>query len=194
MSLFNRVGEKLSQLEDLKEQGRPKKGLSKNYTSGVVQKRGWNIEENSASDNKVTSKSVYKKAVTFARDFLNNFNVGGRVDIKFNTVRNASYTEKGIIENGDINLDVQIRTLSGVKIKGELNIPIRSSQLLEPSVIIINGNARVIAQSTFDDIVKRGTFKRNRFKGPEQLVNPELLKRYQNNEYPYVNFGEFGVE
>lgn len=161
--------------------------------SVVPKKKAWTINEESYKEN-LTNKTIYSKVVAFVTNFLSNFDIPARFEIKFHTVKNASYKEGGYIEKGDVNLGLELRTISGVKIKAELVVPVRNNQLIEPSIIFVNGCTRIIAQSVFDDIVATNTFTHQLYKGPERFVNREMLRLYQDSKVVTVNPGVFGQE
>ncbi len=171
-----------------------KKAETKSDFCTIVPKRkAWNINQESFKEN-LTDKTIYPKVVAFVTNFLSNFDIPARFEIKMHGVRHASYLEGGYIDCGDISIGMDMRTISGVKIHAEMIVPVRNNQLIEPSILNINGTPRVIAQNVFSDLVKQNTFNHQLHKGPERFVSPELLKLYQDSKIVTVNPGVFGLE
>lgn len=163
------------------------------FCTVVQKKKAWTINEESFKEN-LTDKTIYPKVVAFVTNFLSNFDIPARFNIKMHSVRNASYLEGGYIDSGDISLGLDMRTISGVKLHAEMVVPVRNNQLIEPSILFINGRPRVIAQNVFSDLVQQSTFNHQLHKGPERFVSPELLKLYQDSKIVTVNPGMFGIE
>jgi hypothetical protein len=171
-----------------------KKTAKKSELCTIVPKRtSWTLNEESFKEN-LTDKTIYPKVIAFVTNFLSGFEIPAQFDINFHSVRNASYLDGGYIDSGDISLGLDIRTLSNVKIHAEMVVPVRNNQLIEPSILFIDGRPRVIAQSVFKDIIAKNTFSHKLYKGPERFVSPEILKMYQDSKITTVNPGMFGLE
>lgn len=189
--IFLTVGELEESLGHKEEKVASKKS---DYLSGVVQKKAWYFSPDEDYFEDLTDKNIYHKAISFLHEFLSNYDLNGRASIKFDNLKNASFKEGGKVTKGDVNTTLQIKTISGVKLNAEIVIPVREGKLIEPSIIFLDGNPRIIAQTTFDEIVKSGTFKRKFNRDPEDILSPELIQMYQEQEYPLVQFGVFGRE
>jgi hypothetical protein len=159
----------------------------------VVGKRtAWIINDD--TEKELTSHNLQKQVVSFVRNFLSNYDIGAQYDLKFYTVRNGSYKERNVIESGDISLGLNLRTISNVKIKTDVTVPIRGGKMIEPSVLFLNGGPRIICQSTFDRLIKDNTFSHPMYGNPERFVTPEILKMYQRTRIPRINPGVYGRE
>jgi hypothetical protein len=159
----------------------------------VPKRKAWSINQESFKEN-LTDKTLYTKVIAFVNNYLSEFDIPARFTIKLHSVRNASYSEGGYIDSGDISLGLDLRTISGVKVHAELVVPVRDNKLVEPSVLFIDGNPRVIAQSVFDDMVGSNTFSHQLHGNPERFVSKEMLKLYQESKIVSVNPGVFGIE
>lgn len=159
----------------------------------VPKRRAWSINQESFKEN-LTDKTIYPKVIAFVTNFLSAYDVPARFKVKVHSVRNASYLEGGYIDSGDLGIGLDLVTISGVKIHAEMTVPVRNNQLIEPSILFIDGRPRVIAQSVFSDLVKQNTFSHQLHRGPERFVSPELLKLYQESKIVTVNPGMFGME
>lgn len=139
---------------------------------------------------RIRKSSVNIEVLAFLNDFLTNYNINAKYDIKFNQLKNAS-VEEGFIERGDTDVDIIFRTYSGVRVRASLTVPIRDSKLVEPSTLFIDGNMRILSQTTLDDIIKSKSFTRNMFKSPEDIVSADMVKTYLNTSMPYIDFGVY---
>lgn len=144
-------------------------------------------------DQKLDKSNLYNSSISYIRQFLSNYSIPVQFEIKFNTIRNAAYN-KDKIASGEIEAELSLKTLSNVKIKASLVVSIRDGKFVEPSTIMLNGSQRIIAQSTFDDLVNRNTFSRWMGRQPEDIASKEMLSFYQTSKTPYVDFGVFPEE
>lgn len=194
--LVDRIGTKISRWEErFTNKIVSKTAKIANSLKGVFQLQGWTIPGVEEYEF-LTSKNVYHKAVNFVNEFLSNYDMPGRADVKFNRMRNSAYVGGSVdkeVTAGDITLDVQFLTLSGMRVNAELTIPIRDGQFIEPSTLFIDGNSRVIAQSTFDDVARKGRVVRQMTKNPEDILTPDMVKRYQEFELPVVSTGMYSA-
>ena len=140
----------------------------------------------------VTPQNVHYKAVSFARNFLANYKFPLYPEIKFNAIKNASQDGS----SGDVSISVDFRTLSGVKKRAEIILPIKDGEFLEPSTILAEGKSYVIAQSSIDDMVSGATFyekvptKVTPYSGP---VEDKLFKMLEDKKVPKLNRGLFSI-
>ncbi len=144
-------------------------------------------------DETLTSKNVYQKAVAYTREYFSDFEIPAKFDVSFNTIRKASYVDNKL-DSGDVTVEIQLRTISGVKLKASTIIPIRDGKFLEPSTLEVNGRNRIISQSTFDEIIADGTFFRKLRRNPESIYTSEMNKYLEESEVPSVSFGVYGKE
>lgn len=156
---------------------------------GVVPKhhnrRAWLT--NTTNFDNLKRNNMYAASIEFMSKFLNEFEIPCRYEIKLDGIKNASYGEAEAIIKGDINLEVNLKTISGIKIRGEVILPIREGKFVEPSVIFIDGEPHIIAQSTFNEINAYNTLSRPWYNNrTEQLFSNELLQKYKNNTFPIV--------
>ena len=156
--------------------------------------KGWLLSYSNMDDEEpLTNKNVYTKVIGFVNEFLSDYELPGNTEIKFDRLRNASYIDNTFekLDSADVALNVEFQTLSGIKVRAEMTVPIKNGEFVEPSILFIDGNSRIISQTTFDDITKKGTFTRKVFKNPEDIVTPDMLKTYQDVELPVVSMGMY---
>jgi hypothetical protein len=109
---------------------------------------------------KLTTQNAGLKAVSMVREILNNYHLPGLPKLSYSGIRNGrTAANSSRLEDGVITVNASFRSTSGVGISFDIPIEISGGKLLEPSVIVHNGEPRIIAQSAFDGIVVRNTFK-----------------------------------
>lgn len=107
---------------------------------------------------KLTTQNAGQHAVQMARDLLNSFRMPSMPKLSYSGIRNARTAQSSSkLEDGVVTIFAEIRTISGVNVGFDIPMEIREGELQEPSVVVIDGAPRIIAQSTFDDLVERST-------------------------------------
>lgn len=163
------------------------------YLTAAKKVAWWNTYDK-ADFSKISNRDVNTKVTAFLQDFLDSFEIHGRYNLKFDRVRNASNDDTtGYITKGDVCVDIDITSISGVKVAANVIVPIRNGSLIEPSILFYNGTSKIIAQSAFDEITNNNTFMKNPVRNMEDVVSPKLLEYYQNTKYPIVQFGQFAI-
>ena len=187
LNLFDNLSEKF--------QKKLKKITYKTSKKDNLSLKGWLLSYSNMDEEPLTNKNVYTKVIGFVNEFFSDYELPGRTEIKFDRLRNASYVDNTFeaLDSADVALNVEFLTLSGIKVRAEMTVPVKNGEFVEPSVLFINGNSRIISQTTLDDITKKGTFTRQLFKNPEDIVTPEMLKSYQDIELPVVSMGMYSA-
>ncbi len=107
---------------------------------------------------RLTTQNAGQHAVQMAREVLDNFLLPTMPKLSYSGIRNAkTATSSSRLEDGVITIFAEMKTLSGVVVGFDIPMEIRAGELMEPSVIVVQGAPRIIAQSSFDDMVDRGT-------------------------------------
>lgn len=107
---------------------------------------------------KLTTQNAGQHAVQVARDLLNSFRMPSMPKLSYSGIRNAKTAQSSSkLEDGVVTVFAEIRTISGVNVGFDIPMEIREGELMDPSVVVIDGAPRIIAQSTFDDLVERST-------------------------------------
>lgn len=113
---------------------------------------------NHKAKGKLTTQNAGQHAVSMARDLLNNFRMPSFPKLSYSGIRNARTAQSSSkLEDGVVTIFAEIRTISGVNVGFDIPMEIRDGELMEPSVVVVDGAPRIIAQSTFDDLVERST-------------------------------------
>ena len=105
---------------------------------------------------KLTTQNAGLQAVTMVRDMFNNYVLPRSPALSYSGIRGArKASDSSRLEDGVVTVYAEFKTPSGVNVGLEVPVEIRHGELLEPSIVVHDGAPRVIAQSTFDDIVSR---------------------------------------
>jgi hypothetical protein len=98
-------------------------------------------------------------AYEVVRDALDCFELPVRPKISYNNSKNIKYANDAPdkVLSGNIFFNVDFRTLTGAVKSATIGVPVTKGLLLDPSTLEMDGTVRVLAQSTFNDIIGRGT-------------------------------------
>jgi hypothetical protein len=152
----------------------------------------------SAGSPKLTTQNAGLQAVAMMRDILNNYHLPGMPSLSYSGIRNGrTAANSSALQDGVVTVNASLKSVSGVNISFDIPLEIHEGKLLEPSIIVHNGEPRIIAQSTFDSIVARNTFStempvREQYAAP---VEPRAAKDMYSNRIRYtkVNKGMFSA-
>lgn len=102
----------------------------------------------------VTTQNVGPKAIDMVKSVLSNFILPAGPALSYSGTRKARFVPTtSELDDGVVTVHAALKTHSGVGIEFDIPIEIRAGQLMEPSVLVVNGAPKIIAQSSFDDIV-----------------------------------------
>jgi hypothetical protein len=114
-------------------------------------------------------------ALNTTRELLNTFPFPSTPRIEYvgsKVFKTASEDRYAAIDEGIIMLTASFRTLSGVRNEIDIPVYIKEGQVVQPSVFLSDGVIRVIAPSSIDEMVRKGTFTQ---KIPERaMFSPPL--------------------
>ncbi len=111
---------------------------------------------------KLTTQNAGQHAVQMARETLDNFLLPSMPKLSYSGIRGAKVAQSSSkLEDGVITIFAEMKTRSGVVVGFDMPMEIRAGEMMEPSVIIVAGSPRILAQSSFDDIVDHGTLYEN---------------------------------
>ena len=99
-------------------------------------------------------------ALMAAQEVIGQFEIPGQVELRFKGLRRVSGRGQHGMTDGTVSIVGMAKTMSGIRVHFDIPMIVKNGRLLEPATIIHEGALRVLAQSTFDDILGRGTFSR----------------------------------
>jgi hypothetical protein len=111
----------------------------------------------------VDRKRLPQEAIRLVSDFLATLVWPMMPQLVYKGVRTASRDEDTPVEDADaqVLIAAKITTVSGVRREVEVPVVVRNGKLLEPSVMMVDGVPRIIAQSLVDELTRGGTFRQS---------------------------------
>jgi hypothetical protein len=123
----------------------------------------------------------------FISSYLSEYRLPGVPKFTYNGARVAS-TDAGSssISEGVVTISASLRTGSGVRVDFDVPVQIRKGAFLDPSIIVVSGVPKVIAQSTFDELSKLGTIydvknERPIYSPPSDIPGVRAITRRHSN-------------
>lgn len=152
-----------------------------------------------ADAKRITTQNAGVKAVELVRDVFDKYNLPAMPKLSYSGLRGGrTAANSSKLVDGVVTVHAAFRTSSNVQIGLDIPIEIVNGEMLEPSVIVHNGSPRIIAQSTFDDIVERNTHFENMpvREMYSQPIDQHLAKQLYKDRVrvPRRNPGMFSVQ
>jgi hypothetical protein len=152
----------------------------------------------SKNERQITTQNAPQHVIKMVREVLNGYHLPALPKLSYSGMRSASVAQDSSkLESGVITVFAELKTLSGINIGFDVPVEIRAGKVVEPSVVVIDGAPRIIAQSTFDDMVNRSTLHDTR--PVRSMFAPPMRKdlaaqAYSNrNKVTRVNTGMFSL-
>jgi len=116
---------------------------------------------NDSEDGPLDRRRLPTAAIKLANEFLGQFTWPIIPTLVYRGIRTATRDEQtpAIEADAHVILSAQIVTLTGCRREVDVPVVVRRGELLEPSVMIVDGVPRIISQSLVDEVVRQGTFK-----------------------------------
>jgi len=128
-------------------------------------------------------------AIQAVASVLSDLDLPTLYNLRYGGMRRSSGKGNGI-ETGLIYVEMSMESISGHKAVIDIPVVVRQSRMLAPGTMLYNGEQRVITQSAFDEILKRGTFyikepdRRNMYAPP--------VEGSQQRKVPLMRPGVYG--
>jgi hypothetical protein len=131
-------------------------------------------------------------AILAVRNAIAEYSIPVEVRTRFIGMQRYSGRGPHQMDDGEVVVEMSFRTLSGVD--RFLYVPVRviNGHVLEPAFLIDRGVQRVMCQSTFDDLIKMGTFNAE-IPQRETMYSPPPDQRQAPKTVPIVRPGMFGL-
>jgi cell division septation protein DedD len=147
---------------------------------------------------RLTTQNAAHRAMQLVRETLDGYRMPATPKLSYSGIRNARTAQSSSkLEDGVLTIFAELRTLSGIKVGFDIPIEIHNGELQEPSVVVIDGAPRIIAQSTFDDVVDRATIRETQ--PPRAMYSAPMSQASARDAYANrslrtkVNNGMFSV-
>lgn len=144
-----------------------------------AQAHGWDLRDRLSGDSSgrpSTLPETIRKAIAAVRETLDStgeFPIPPTIEYKnIHSVRTSGGTEKTpLIGDGILMLHARCLTKTGVRDSFEVPVMVQGGEILQPSVMLHEGQVKVLAPSSVRELVARGTFAslppaRGLFSGP----------------------------
>lgn len=124
----------------------------------------------------LTTQNAGPKALDMVRQILGNYTLPNKPVLGYSGVRNLRSASNNKLQSGVVTIHAEFKTRTGVNVGIDVPVEIRDGELVEPSVVVMNGQPKIIAQSSFDTIIEY-----NSARGPESLrdmYDPPMTKHH----------------
>ena len=143
----------------------------------------------------VNKSNIHFEAVNYVRKFLANYRFPLSPTIKFNAIKSAAFNSDNKL-NGEVNISVEFKTLSNLKKRADISLPIVNGSFIEPSTITVDGQAFIISQSAVDTITKGATIYNQANPRKNFLANPVdriIEDKYKDKKVPQIKKDMFSI-
>lgn len=133
-------------------------------------------------------------ALRMAHEVLSQYQLPA-YDVRFEGIRRMAGEGAYDTSSGYVLVGVTLRPPSDIREEILLPFRVHEARMLQPSVLLYDGQRRVITQNTFDSILKRGEFTRRLEDRPHVFSRPRLFGPsgpHRMPEVPVVRPGLFG--
>lgn len=136
-------------------------------------------------------------AVTYVREALGRFELPSQVHLRYTGMNRTSGSGAHGMSDGIVWVRAEFASQSGARHAVDVPVVVHDRRMVEPQVLLHHGRARVLAQSTFDDIVDNAEVYRSQPDRSHMFSPPpsQETRERQRYEPPAVstNSGMFGV-
>lgn len=160
---------------------------------------GWNIkpEDKDVHDGApIGGQHPGAAALLIVRQALGEYRLPTEVQLRYGGMKRASGHSAFAMDEGIVMVEATLHSLSGPQHHVYVPVIVREGRILSPSILIHDGNRRVLAQSTFDDIIGMGEFRANVPDRPTMYSPPpdrEAASR-PKKQVPLLRPGMFSVQ
>lgn len=130
-------------------------------TARRLEAQRWNIrpEEPVEDGSPIGAQHPGAAALLIVRQALAEYRLPTEVELRYQGMKRASGHSGFAMDEGIVFVEATLHSMSGPQHHVDVPVIVRGGRILAPSILIHNGNKRVLAQSTFDDIIGMGEFK-----------------------------------
>jgi hypothetical protein len=131
-------------------------------------------------------------ALLIVREALSEYTIPTKVDLEFKRLRRVSGHGPYAMDEGEVWVAATLHSMSGPMHYIEIPVMVHRGRLLSPSVLVHQGNPRVITQNTLDDIIGMGEFKAT-VPSRKNMYAPPPVEAQAPREVPRVHPGMYHV-
>jgi hypothetical protein len=131
-------------------------------------------------------------AILLVREAMAQFEIPSEVSLTYKGMRRASGHGQHHLTDGLIEVNADFRSISGTKHHVNVPVIVHGGYMVFPEVFQHEGQTHVMAQSAFDEILKRGNVYQ-KMQDRKNMYSPHLEERSSPAPVPAVGNGLFGV-
>lgn len=157
----------------------------------------WNIEEFDIDHHPLGDMHPGASAVMYVREALSNFDIPSKVGLQYTGMKRKSGSGAHQLKDGVVWVEATFRSISGVKHSIDVPVMVHAGHMVYPEVLVHNGRPRVMAQSTFDEIIdgsevyRKVNDRKHVYSSPPDEV--EQARHRMTPETPQASTGIFGL-
>lgn len=141
----------------------------------------------------LTKQNLGTKAIDYVHSYLSEFALPGTPKLSYMNARVASSVDSYDVDSGTIVVAATMHTPSGIRVDFDVPLNIINGQFLEPSMIVVNGEPRVLAQSTFDSLMQSCSIydikpDRKLYSPPSETSSRLILRRPSSGMFNTTTF------
>jgi len=123
-------------------------------------------------DNKLYCDSVSLSAREFLSGYFGGLEIDVLPELKYKGIKNVDYQPDNSIYGGEVKIEAIFKSPSGIKIRSDIPLLIKSGSFLSPSVIFFGDNPHIVSASVINGKIRAGTFPVERLE--REMLDPPL--------------------
>lgn len=133
------------------------------------------------------------QAVAVVRDALSAYDVPSQVRLRYTGMNRHGGSGAYHMTDGVVWVQAELQSLSSAKHYVDIPVIVVDRRMVQPEVLLHRGRTRVMAQSTFDDIIGNAEVHRAAPDRKHLYSLPPSRERPPAEPTPVTNAGMFGV-
>lgn len=154
----------------------------------------WNIEDLDLEHRPLGEVHPGSAASIYVREALSQFEIPSEVRVRYSGMKRQSGSGAHRMKDGVVTIEAEFESLSGVKHYIDVPVMVHEGRMVYPEILMHDGRVRVMAQSTFDDIIKnaetvnRPPDRKHMFSAP-----PTPGEQPRGEAVPQIGQGLYGI-
>ena len=153
----------------------------------------WNIQDSDLDHSPIGDAHPGIAAVMYVREALGEYDIPSQLHLVYTGMKRKSGSGAHHLRDGVVFVNASFRSLSGVQHNVDVPVMVHDGHMVHPELLMHNGRPRVLAQSTFDDIVGGGEIFRPQQDRKNMYSAPPAIKDRDRGAEPVVSTGLYGL-
>lgn len=154
---------------------------------------GWSLDPDPENHLRIGKQHPGTAAVMLVHTALSDFNIPTPVNVRFAGLKRVKGHPPYYMDEGHVLVKAELQSLSSVKHHITVPVVVREGKMLYPGVLFHNERPRVMAQNTFDEILREGEVFVPIFDRKHLYSMPPDHAPEQRPKYPAVQTGLYGA-